>query len=459
MGLLVLLYEERFKMTVPDAPTAIFGLSALVIAVSVLLLVYVFIIWDRINQTITALLGASAMLLFGVINHHAAMEGIDLNTIFLLVGMMVIVGMMQRTGLFQFVAILAAKSVKGNPRLILMLLSLITAVFSAFLDNVTTIMLIVPVTLLLTEQLKLPVYPFIFSQIFASNVGGTATLIGDPPNILLGSAVGLSFVDFMVNTGPVAVVCMLVLFVICDLIWGRKMVSSDRARAHLQNYNPYEALKDKVLLAKSLFVLALVLAGFILGHGTGLEPGSVALMGAAFLMLLDCYAHDSQKQTKKVHEAFGKVEWDAIFFFIGLFIIVTGVESTGLLSSLAHSLVGLTGGDLERTGYVILWGSALPSAFINNIPFVATMIPLIQSMAVDMGGDDAIMPLWWALSLGACLGGNGTLVGASANVMAAAYASRAGHAISFVKFMLMALPLMAVTMAVAHVYMWLVYFK
>jgi Na+/H+ antiporter NhaD/arsenite permease-like protein len=214
-----------------------------------------------------------------------------------------------------------------------------------------------------------------------------------------------------------------------------------------------------VLLYKSLFVLALVIAGFMAGHGGGLGAGSVALMGAALLLLLDCYPHNSKEQNHRVHEAFGKVEWDTIFFFIGLFIIVAAVEQTGLLSLLAGQLMALTGGDMERTAYYILWGSAIPSAFINNIPFVATMIPLIQSMADAFGGPEAIKPLWWALSLGACLGGNGTLVGASANVMAAAYASRAGHTISFVKFMALAMPIMLVTIAISHVYVWLRYFN
>jgi len=437
---------------------SIFGFSPMVVGTAVLLGVYGFIIWDRINQTIVALMGATVMLLLGLINHELAMQGVDLNTLFLLIGMMVIVGMMQKTGVFQFVAIVCAKLARGEPAKILALLTLITAVFSAFLDNVTTIMLIVPITLLLAEQLKLSPYPFVFAQIFASNIGGTATLIGDPPNILLGSAVGLSFNDFLMNTGPAVLVILAVFMLVMHLLWGRKMVTSDHAKAHLVKYNPWEALQDKVLLYKSLFVLALVIVGFMAGHSGGLGAGSVALMGAALLLLLDCYPHHSKEQSHRVHEAFGKVEWDTIFFFIGLFIIVAAVEQTGLLNMLAGQLMALTGGDMERTAYYILWGSALPSAFINNIPFVATMIPLIQSMADAFGGPEAIKPLWWALSLGACLGGNGTLVGASANVMAAAYASRAGHSISFMKFMALALPLMLLTIAISHVYMWLAYF-
>lgn len=441
-----------------EAVGTIFGLAPAVVSSAILLIAYVFIITERINPTITALLGACTMICLGVLNQEMAVEGIDFNTIFLLIGMMAIVGIMKESGVFQYVAILAAKSVRGNPRLLLIVLAWITAIFSGLLDNVTTVMLIVPITLLLTEQLKLPAYPFLFSQIFASNVGGTATLIGDPPNILIGSAVGFGFMDFVVNVGPPALVVMIFLTGFFDLLWGRSLKTTNKARAHLLRYDQNEALTDVPLLVKSLIVLALVLAGFILGHGRGLEPGTVALTGAALLMLLDCYPHKAAKQSKKVHKAFGEVEWDVIFFFIGLFIMVSAVERAGVLEMLAKEMLSMTGGNLPLTGMTILWVSTLVSTFVNNIPFVATIIPMIKSMSADLGGAEAIKPIWWCLSLGACLGGNGSLVGASANVMVASYADRAGQRIPFVKFLALAFPVMMMTVAVSAVYVWLVYF-
>lgn len=439
-------------------PEAILGVSPMIAACTVLLIVYFFIITEKIHQAIIALLGAVAMIYLGLINQHLAVQGIDFNTIFLLIGMMVLVGIMQRSGFFQYVAIISAKTVKANPRALLIVLSLITAVFSALLDNVTTVMLIVPITLLLTEQLKLNPYPFLFSQIFFSNVGGTATLIGDPPNILIGSAVGYGFMDFVYNVGPPAFFIGILLVIFFDVLWGKNMKTSMRARAHLMRYDAASALTDKPLLIKSLFVLALVLLGFTVGHSHGFEPGTVALSGGALLMLLDTFGQDKDEQAKRVHKAFHEVEWDTIFFFIGLFVIVTGVEHSGFLKIIADWIVEVTKGDMMLTGMTIMWVSTVASAFINNIPFVATLIPVIDSMAADFGGEDMLEPLWWSLSLGACLGGNGSIVGASANVMVASYAARAGQGISFLKFMALAFPLMIATVAVATVYAYFFYF-
>ncbi len=447
-------------MTVEHAselPEVIFGWSPMIVSSLVLIAAYSFIVTEKINRAVVSLLGAGLMVILGVLNHELAVEGIDFNTIFLLIGMMAIVGITKRSGIFQFVAILAARVVKGDPRLLLIALSLITAVFSALLDNVTTVMLVVPITLLLTEQLKLPAYPFLFAMIFASNAGGTATLIGDPPNILIGSAVGFSFMDFVYNVGPASVIIMVLLLVLFDFVWGRKFKTSLKARAHLLRYDPFEALTDRELMWKSLFTLGLVLFGFIGGHGH-VEPGTVALTGAAFLMLLDIYKFKPEEQSHRVHEALKQVEWETIFFFIGLFIIVYGVEHAGVLDLLAGKMLELTESNMPMTGMVILWSSAILSAIVDNIPFVATMIPMIESMAPSLGGEHAIEPLWWMLSLGACLGGNGSLVGASANVMVASYAERAGQRISFMKFMIMAFPLMLFTIAIAMVYAWFRYF-
>lgn len=433
-------------------PQVLFGWDPMITATAVMILAYAFITTERINRAIISLLGAGLMIFLGVLNQRLAFQGIDFNTIFLLIGMMAIVSITKRTGVFQYVAIYSAKIVKGNPRLLLIALAFITALFSALLDNVTTVMLIVPVTLLLTEQLKLPAYPFLFTQIFASNIGGMATLIGDPPNILIGSAVGFSFMDFVYNVGGASVIIMILITLFFDLLWGRKMKVSKADVKLITKFKPSESITDPILLKKCFFTLILVIGGFILGHDHGYEPGSIALVGAAFLMLLENYKYKPEKQSHNVHGVFKEVEWETIFFFIGLFIIVYGVEQAGLLEIMAKELLELTQGNLELTGYVILWSSAILSAIVDNIPFVATMIPLIESTAPAFGGADAIEPLWWALSLGACLGGNGSLIGASANVMVAGFAERAGQRIGFMQFLLLAFPLMLATIAVAHVY-------
>lgn len=437
---------------VATIPAFLGGVSPMVVSSVIIGLAYAFIISEKINRAVVALLGAAAMVFFGVLNQSLAVQGIDFNTVALLIGMMVIVGITKETGIFQYVAILSAKSVKANPRALLAVLSLVTAVFSAFLDNVTTVMLIVPITLLLTEQLKLNPFPFLLAQIFFSNAGGAATLIGDPPNILIGSALGFGFMDFVYNVGEACVITCLFLLVFFDFVWGRKMTTSLRAKAHLLRYNAKEAIKDSTLLIKSGITLTLVIGGFIFGHDHGFEPGTIALSGAAFLILLDVARKDAEEQTHAVHKAFCNVEWETIFFFIGLFILVYGVEHAGVLTLMGEKLLNLTGGDLIKTGYVVLWSSAVLSAIVDNIPFVATMIPLLQSTADQLGGAEAIKPLWWMLSLGACLGGNGSLIGASANVMVASFAQRAGHRIPFMKFMFIGFPLMLITIVIAHVF-------
>ncbi len=436
-----------------------FGWDPLITATVILVISYVFIVSEKINRAIVALLGASLLVLLGVLNQELMVQGIDFNTIFLLTGMMVIVAITKDTGVFQFVAIMSAKLVRANPRLLLISLAVITAFFSALLDNVTTVLLVVPITLLLTEQLKLKAYPFLFTQIFASNIGGMATLVGDPPNILIGSAIGFSFMDFVYNVGLASLIIFVITTVIFDFIWGRKLQTSLRARAHLMRYNPYEAIEDLELLVKSLAVIGFVLFGFVWGHGQGWEPGTVAMAGAALLLLLKCYRFSPEEQSHKVHAAFQEVEWETIFFFIGLFVIVYGVEHTGLLEILAQKMLDFTGDDLFLAGMFILWSAAIISAIIDNIPFVATMIPLVQATAPAFGGDDMIEPLWWCLSLGACLGGNGSLIGASANLMVASFAQRAGQRMVFLEFMKLAFPLMIFTTIIATIYAWLMFFR
>ncbi|SNY90109.1 possible tyrosine transporter P-protein [Cohaesibacter sp. ES.047] len=440
------------------ATSAAFGLPPMIVATVILIAAYFFIITEKVNRAIVSLLGAGLLVLLGVLNFKLVVEGIDFNTIFLLIGMMVIVAITRESGVFQFVAIYTAKAVKANPRMLLAALAIITAVFSALLDNVTTVLLIVPVTLLLTDQLNLRAYPFLFSQIFASNVGGTSTLIGDPPNILIGSAVGLGFMDFVDWVGPPALIVLIFCLVFFDFLWGRKMKASEEDKAAMMQYNAFEAIEDKVLLVKSLITLALVLFGFIYGHGLGWAPGTIALTGAAFLLLLHSFGGSPEEQSHKVHKFFQEVEWETIFFFLGLFVLVYGVEHTGLLKIVASEMLSVTGTNIELAGMLILGSSAVLSAIVDNIPFVATMIPLIKAMQADLGGPAAIEPLWWCLSLGACLGGNGTLIGASANVMVASFAERAGQRISFVQFLKLAFPLMLFTTAISAVYAYLFYF-
>ena len=397
------------------------------------------------------------MIMLGVLNQETAISGIDFNTLGLLIGMMVIVAITKRSGVFQFVAVWSAKKVRASPWGILLMLSIVTAIFSALLDNVTTVLLVAPVTLLICNELDITPYPFLFSEIFASNIGGTATLIGDPPNIMIGSAVRLTFNDFIVNLAPIVPLILLVTMVIIYAIWGRRLQATDEARARIMQFREREAITDATLLKLSLLVLALVLAGFVMAHPLRLEPASIAMFGAALLLLLSNFTNTAEEQSENVHETFGKVEWVTIFFFVGLFVAVKGIEEAGLLKMLADKAINLTGGDMALTALTILWVSAVVSAIVDNIPFVATMIPLIKSMAPTFGGAENLMPLWWSLALGACLGGNGSLVGASANLIVAGFAERAGHRIRFLQFMALAFPMMLLSIIIASVYVYLRY--
>jgi Na+/H+ antiporter NhaD/arsenite permease-like protein len=437
------------------APAAvIFGLDPMWFAAILFILTYAVIMIERINRAVVALLAAGLMIFSGVLNQEAAIRGIDFNTIGLLIGMMTIVAITRQSGVFQYLAIWSAKKVKADPWGVLLMLSLVTAVASALLDNVTTVLLIIPVALLITEELRVSPYPYLFAMIFASNIGGTSTLIGDPPNIMIGSAVGLTFNDFVVNLAPVIVVVMAATLVPIYFIWGRHLKASDADRRRVMEFNEREAITDPVLLKKCLAVIAAVILGFVFAHPLGVEAATIAMFGAAALLLLQCWPHGAEEQSKHIHHAFTEVEWITIFFFVGLFIVVHGLDSTGLLKLMANQVLELTGGELTATAMTILWASAVLSAFVDNIPFVATMIPLIKSMAPTFGGPEGLMPLWWALSLGACLGGNGTLIGASANLVVAGFAERAGQPIRFTRFLLMAFPLMLLSIAISTVYLY-----
>jgi Na+/H+ antiporter NhaD/arsenite permease-like protein len=435
-----------------------FGLSPMWVATCILLVTYGVIISEKINRSIVALIGAGAMVLVGVMNQDEALKGVDWNTLGLLTGMMILVSISRRSGMFQYVAIWSARAARAHPAGILFLLQITTAVLSAFLDNVTTVLLIVPVTLAITRELHVPPYPFLFAAILASNIGGTATLIGDPPNILIGSLVGLDFNDFVLHLAPVIVVVIITQAIMTHLVWGRELKAIPERKARVMAMVPVEAILDWTLLKQSLAVLTVVMIAFVFARPLHLEPATIAMVGAAVLMLLDNWAHHGEKAARNLHETFSDVEWITIFFFIGLFIVVHGVEVGGFLKLLADQLLIATGGDLATTGYAILWASAVLSAIVDNIPFVATMIPLIKNMAPAFGGPDKIEPLWWCLSIGACLGGNGTLIGASANLTVAGIAERNGVPFRFVTYTLYAFPMMLVSIAISHVYVWWRYF-
>ncbi len=435
----------------PTVSEVLFGLSPLLVSLSIFVLTYAVIVTERINRAIVALLGAGVMVMSGVLHQSEAFAGIDFNTIGLLTGMMVIVAITQKSGVFQYVAVKSAKFVKADPWGLLVMLALVTAVFSALLDNVTTVLLVAPVALLITDALRISPYPYLFTIIFASNIGGSATLIGDPPNIMIGSAVGLTFNDFVFNLAPVALAVMLLTMLPIWWFWGRKLVASEEARAQVMAFDEGAAITDVKLLKQSLAVTALTITGFVLAHSLGLEPATVAMFGAALLLLLRALGQHPEHQSEQVHKSFAEVEWVTIFFFVGLFVVVAGVEKAGALKLAADALVTFTGGELALTAYVILWASAIISAVVDNIPFVATMIPVIQNLGTVVGPEN-LETLWWSLALGACLGGNGSLVGASANLVVAGFAERAGQPIRFLPFMLGAFPLMLLSIAISHLY-------
>ncbi len=440
------------------ASNVYFGLNPMWVSTCILLITYAVIMSEKINRSIIALLGATVMVLVGVMDQAEALKGVDWNTLGLLAGMMILVSISRRSGMFQYLAVWSAQAAKAHPAGILFLLQITTAVLSAFLDNVTTVLLVVPVTLAITKTLEVPAYPYLFAEIFASNIGGTATLIGDPPNILIGSQAGLSFNEFVIHLTPVIIVVMVVQAILIHLVWGKDLKASPDAEARVMAMNATETIEDWLLLKQSLVVLTIVMVAFVLARPLHLEPATIAMGGAAVLMLLDNWLHQSEKASHNVHQTFGDVEWITIFFFIGLFIVVHGVEVGGLLALLANKLVAATGGNMATTGYAILWASAVLSAVVDNIPFVATMIPLIKTMAPAFGGPDKIEPLWWCLSLGACLGGNGTLIGASANLTVAGIGDRNAVPFRFLTYTLYAFPMMLVSVAICHVYVWWRYF-
>lgn len=429
-----------------------------IVATVILLVSYVILFTEKLNRAVVALLGASIMIFAGILTQKTAVEGIDFNTISLLIGMMVIVNITEKSGLFQFVAIWGAKKVKAHPLGIMIVLTFVTALFSAFLDNVTTVLLIVPVTFQITRKLEINPFPYLILEIFASNIGGTATLIGDPPNILIGSALNLSFVDFALNLTPAVIITLLTLIGTFVLIWHKSLITTDRNRVAVLNINEKDSITNPVLLVKSVAVLTMVIAGFITAEHIGIANGVIALFGAALLLCLYTADNTNHERDENTENMLSLVDWTTIFFFCGLFVIVHGLEVTGVLQILGQWFIELTDGNVKKSVFLILGSSAVLSSAIDNIPFVATMIPMLKTMEEAMGGREAMMPVWWALSLGACFGGNGTLIGASANVIVAGLAQREGHPLSFLRFLIWSVPVMLFSIIIAGIYLYMRYF-
>ena len=416
--------------------------SQTAIVLSIFIVTYIFIISEKIDRTIISFFGATMLILLGILSQEEALHFIDFNTIGLLIGMMIIVNVLKTTGVFQYIAIKTAKLAKGDPWRIIMFLCIVTAVLSAFLDNVTTVLLIAPVTLVITETLEVNPLPFLVPQIISSNVGGTGTLVGDPPNIMIGSISGLGFMDFILNTGPIALVILIVTIFIFKFIYGRKITVDEAQKKKLLMFDEQKAIKEKKLLIQSLSVLFLTVIGFSLHEVMGLESASVALIGASTMLLLT---------RADIEVVLHEIEWPTIFFFAFLFMLVGGLEKVGLIDMLAEKITETAETNFFLTALLMLWGSAIISSFLDNIPFVATMIPLISKMSVMTSID--VTPLWWALSLGACLGGNGTLIGASANVIVAGILEKNKYRLSFIDYIKVGFPMMIISIIMASVYL------
>jgi len=436
----------------------ILGMQPAIIASIVLICSYIVLFSEKLNRAIAVMLGAVAMVLLGVLSYEDAIKGVDFNTIALLVGMMIMVGIMEKSGAFQYAAVKSAKIVKANPRGILAVMGVVTAILSAFLDNVTTVLLIVPVTIEIARKLKLKPYPFLLMEIFSSNIGGTATLIGDPPNIIIGGAIGLSFMDFLKELSLLVIINMAILVFVFDVLVGRKLKATKKSKDEVMSISEIDCITDFRLLIMSLSVLSVVILGFILGEHYHIENGTIALFGASALLALYSAGKPHNERDKMVEDAFSLVDWTTIFFFTGLFALVYGLEVTGVLEYLGNKALLLVEGSIKKATYLILWSSAILSAIIDNIPFVATMIPLLETMEPNLGGREAMMPVWWALSIGSCFGGNGSLIAASANVIVAGIATREGYPLNFLKFLIWSIPVMLFSIIISSVYLYVVHF-
>ena len=412
-----------------------------IVSIAVFVVVMFAIMTEKLHRSLAAIVGAMLVLALHVLPFDAAMEHIDFNTLGVLLGMMLFVSVVKLSGMFEFLAIKAARLAKGEPWKVMLLFVLLTAVLSAFLDNVTTVLLIGPMTLTVCKLLNVNPIPFFMTEILASNIGGTATLIGDPPNIMIGSAAGFTFFDFILYDAPAVVVILAAVLVVFYFLYGRKMQVNEEHRARIMELDEHAMIKNKRLLKQSYVMIGLVVVGFMAHGALGLESSVIALGAAGIIMLIS---------GESIEEALANVEWTTLAFFAGLFVIVGAMAETGVIEMLAHALIDATGGNVFVTMLVLLIGSAVISSFLDNIPFVATMIPIL--LAMESSGMD-VTPLWWAVSLGACLGGNGTLIGASANVVLSDISKKNGHEITFVQFLKTGFPIMLLTVAIAGLYL------
>lgn len=431
------------------------------ISIIVFLVTYTLMVTEKMNRTAAAVLGATTVLLLRNVPYDVALGYVDLDVIFLLVGMMVVVNILSQTGLFEWVAIFIAQRAKGNPVIILIGLLSATALLSAFLDNVTTVVLIAPITILIAQILELPIAPFLILEALFSNIGGTATLVGDPPNILIGSKSGLSFNAFLINLSPIVILCIFIVFAAILLLLHRSLRTTRALRRRIMKAEPAKAILDPWRLKRGLTIFSLILSGFIVSHWIGLQPGIIAFSGAFIMIIVT---------NSDMRHAMAEVEWETIFFLVGLFMLVGALEHNELFNTIAQYFFGLTKGHLFATAMIVLWTSAILSAFFGNIPVVIAMIPLVHTLIaatavqLDIEPSSVMMnayvahPMWWSLALGACLGGNGTLFGAAANVVVIQVARRNGYHLTFWDFMRYGAPVTLVTLIVSSIYIYIRYF-
>ncbi|HBY56917.1 MAG TPA: hypothetical protein DEG96_03525 [Candidatus Atribacteria bacterium] len=417
------------------------------IALIIFITTLIFVSLEKINRTVIALAGALLLIILKILNQHEAFSAIDFNTIGLLTGMMVMISIIKRTGLFQYLAIKISKLSRGNVFSLLFFLSIITGILSSVLDNVTTIILIVPITLAICENLEISPAPMVLSEIFASNIGGTATLIGDPPNIIIGSAAHLSFMDFIINLAPFALILLIILPFFISLFYKKEMTQNiEEGWAKVEKFDEKKAIEDPLLLKKSLIVFFLTIFVFVFHHNLGLEAATVALAGATLLLLVS---------NIDPAETFLEVEWSTLFFFIGLFIVVAGVEKVGAIQWLSNKIITLTRGNLTLITMAVLWGSGISCSFINNISYTISMVPVIHTIGKVTAFN--LSPIWWALSLGACLGGNGTFIAAAANLVGVNILKRQGWVVTFKDFFRIGFPIMLISIILSSVYLFLRY--